>query len=1210
MIWVDHISSRYHLTLNQSFANYLDSTQSPSVGQWQHLATTFDGSTAHFYIDGAQVASRAYSGDVGASDTWRIGAYGSSPGGFLDGVVDDIRVYDRALSAAEVQADMDTPVPAPDTTPPGAPGTLNATGGPGRVDLAWGPASDNVGVTSYDVHRSTTAGFTASDETRVGETADTTYTDAPLAAGTYHYRVAARDAAGNVGPIGNEASATATADTTPPAVAITAPAAGATVFGIATVTAAATDNGSIAGVQFKVDNQNVGAEDTSSPYTLAWDTRAELNGAHTLTAVARDVADNTATSTPIQVTVSNAGVSSTGLRGAWAFDEGSGAVAADWSGVHNTATLVGAGWASTGYFGAAVSLSGSASEVDPPALGTFYKTGFTYEAWVFKQSNKTDVAVVGSWSSSLGGAMIWVDHVTGHYRLTLGSAFGDYLDSGQAPAVGRWQHVAATYDGTTARIYLDGSLAATKSFTGNVGDTNVWRIGAYGASATGFFDGQVDNLRIYDRALSAPEVASNMASRVQPETDPPAVLGTTPASAATGISVGASVTATFDEPMKATSITGSTFQLRDSNNALVTATVTFDFATGVATLSSGQVLSYGMTYTATVKGGTNGVRDLSGNPMAADKTWSFATEASPPPVLVVGSTGNKFWSYLVEILKAEGLSSYTALDAAFISPALLAQFNVVILGETPLAPAQVSALTGWVNGGGNLIAMRPDKQLASLLGVTDLGTTLSNAYLDVITSSDPGKGITGTSMQYHGTADRYLLNGATSVATLYSARSTATVSPAVTLRSVGTSGGQAAAFMYDLARSVVLTRQGNPAWAGQERDGEVGIRPDDLFFGAKVGDVQPDWVDKNRIALPQADEQQRLLANMITFMLRDKLPLPRFWYLPRDEKAVVVMSGDDHAGGGTAFHFDRFKSLSPAGCVVSAWECVRSTSYIYPNSPLTNTQAAAYVADGFEVALHPKHLTCPPVPISEAELDALFDTQLAAFQSSYPSVPPSVSSRIHCVFWPGWTTSARVERDHGMRMDANYYHYPGSWIGTTPGFLNGGGFPMRLAETDGTLLDVYQANTNMTDESGQTYPSTVNTLLNNATGALGYFGAFGANMHTDYSTPHPGAEAIVAAAQAHSVPVISYKQLLDWTEGRNNSTISGLSWNAGTFTFTTAAAAGSNGLQTMLPTTGPVGTLRTLRKNGVAVSFSKVTIKGIQYARFTTTTGTFVATYS
>ena len=65
----------------------------------------------------------------------------------------------------------------------------------------------------------------------------------------------------------------------------------------------------------------------------------------------------------------------------------------------------------------------------------------------------------------------------------------------------------------------------------------------------------------------------------------------------------------------------------------------------------------------------------------------------------------------------------------------------------------------------------------------------------------------------------------------------------MTLRQVGSNGGSAAAFSYDLARSVVYTRQGNPAWAGEDRDGIGPIRADDLFFGCKAGDPQPDWVD-------------------------------------------------------------------------------------------------------------------------------------------------------------------------------------------------------------------------------------------------------------------------------------------------------------------------------------------------------------------------------
>ncbi len=68
----------------------------------------------------------------------------------------------------------------------------------------------------------------------------------------------------------------------------------------------------------------------------------------------------------------------------------------------------------------------------------------------------------------------------------------------------------------------------------------------------------------------------------------------------------------------------------------------------------------------------------------------------------------------------------------------------------------------------------------------------------------------------------------------------------------------------------------------------------------------------------------------------DRKPLPRFWYFPRGEKAVVVMTGDDHANNGTAGRFDIYNSNSPPGCSVADWECVRATSYIFPNTPITD----------------------------------------------------------------------------------------------------------------------------------------------------------------------------------------------------------------------------------------------------------------------------------
>ncbi len=94
-------------------------------------------------------------------------------------------------------------------------------------------------------------------------------------------------------------------DTTAPTVSLTAPADGATVSGTVTLSATASDNVGVAGVQFLVDGAPLGAEDTTSPYSVSWNTTTVTNGSHTLTAVARDAAGNTTTSAPVTVTVAN-----------------------------------------------------------------------------------------------------------------------------------------------------------------------------------------------------------------------------------------------------------------------------------------------------------------------------------------------------------------------------------------------------------------------------------------------------------------------------------------------------------------------------------------------------------------------------------------------------------------------------------------------------------------------------------------------------------------------------------------------------------------------------------------------------------------------------------------------------------------------------------------------------------------------------------------
>ena len=126
--------------------------------------------------------------------------------------------------------------------------------------------------------------------------------------GSHTLTAVARDALGlqYASPWVTVTVSNAPADTTAPTVSITSPASGATVSGTTTVSASASDNVGVAGVQFFVDGSALGAEDTTSPYSASWNTTTVANGSHSLTARARDAAGNSTTSGAVTVTVSNA----------------------------------------------------------------------------------------------------------------------------------------------------------------------------------------------------------------------------------------------------------------------------------------------------------------------------------------------------------------------------------------------------------------------------------------------------------------------------------------------------------------------------------------------------------------------------------------------------------------------------------------------------------------------------------------------------------------------------------------------------------------------------------------------------------------------------------------------------------------------------------------------------------------------------------------
>lgn len=195
-------------------------------------------------------------------------------------------------------------VTVPDTTPPVISAITSSSVTQTSATITW--TTDEASDSQVEYGPTTSYG----SSTTLNNTDVTTHSVnvSGLTAGTtYNFRVKSSDPAGNQATSTNGTFTTQApaADTTAPTVTLTAPAANATVSGTVNLTATASDNVGVAGVQFYLDGNVLNAEDTTSPYATSWNTTQTTNGTHTLRAIARDAAGNTRTTTQITVTVNN-----------------------------------------------------------------------------------------------------------------------------------------------------------------------------------------------------------------------------------------------------------------------------------------------------------------------------------------------------------------------------------------------------------------------------------------------------------------------------------------------------------------------------------------------------------------------------------------------------------------------------------------------------------------------------------------------------------------------------------------------------------------------------------------------------------------------------------------------------------------------------------------------------------------------------------------
>ena len=342
------------------------------------------------------------------------------------------------------------------------------------------------------------------------------------AAGTYTVKLTVSDPAGLADPTPatvavNVGSTSSGSSSTPPV----ASADSYTVVTGKTLTVAApgvlNNDTSASGTSLSaslVTNVSSGTLNLASNGSFTYTPAAGFTGNVTFSYKASDgTTSSAAANVTIAVTAATTTGTGSGLVAAYGFSEGTGTTVNDSSGKGNKGTITNAAWTNSGRFGKALSFNGTNAWVTVPDSSSLDLTsGMTLEAWVYPQGS------LGGWRTIVmkeqsGSDVYYIETVDGKVVgdvLAGGSNYHIYSDN--AIPVNAWTHLAATYDGAYIRIYVNGSLATVQhSLTGSIQTSgSPLRIG--GNSLWGeYFQGLIDEVRIYDKALTGAQIQADMA---------------------------------------------------------------------------------------------------------------------------------------------------------------------------------------------------------------------------------------------------------------------------------------------------------------------------------------------------------------------------------------------------------------------------------------------------------------------------------------------------------------------------------------------------------------------------------------------------------------------------------------------------------------------------------------------------------------------------
>ena len=200
-----------------------------------------------------------------------------------------------------------------------------------------------------------------------------------------------------------------------------------------------------------------------------------------------------------------------GLVAAYGFEEGGGTSVSDVSGNGHTGTISGASWTAQGRYGGALSFNGSNNLVTVGASPLLNLTsGMTLEAWINPTAASGTRDVLIKEGANVDIYNLYARNWRGRPESNVYAGGANRTAEGTTLPANTWSHLAGTYDGTTLRLYVNGVQVASAAYSGTIGTSSgPLRIG--GNSLWGeYFQGTIDEVRIYNRALTALEIQTDM----------------------------------------------------------------------------------------------------------------------------------------------------------------------------------------------------------------------------------------------------------------------------------------------------------------------------------------------------------------------------------------------------------------------------------------------------------------------------------------------------------------------------------------------------------------------------------------------------------------------------------------------------------------------------------------------------------------------------